>query len=327
MKFDVVFRFDAGEPIGLGHLRRCEALMEGFETHGLKRFAILTRTPAHVHEWLGERALIVPLQAKHFAAELAEWARFLETAIVRYAVVDRYGISDRYLKKLRGQVPVLVAISDEVLLGDYPVQAVLNPNVYGEKLSYPSSTGARCFLGPRYALIRQEFFRYRSRGENLKINTLFAALGGYAEEGLFDRIEKAAALLSPVPKLLKAGGRVKKMGQLVSQARMAVSAAGVTTSELCYLGVPMLLVVLAQNQLPIARTLERVGAAINLGWYKRLSAAGIFRKLRLLWQNPEKRAQMSKAGRALIDGQGAHRFAGELINYFGRLDHENCSND
>ena len=61
------------------------------------------------------------------------------------------------------------------------------------------------------------------------------------------------------------------MPQLMAWADLAVSAAGTTCWELAFMGLPMLLVVLADNQRPNATCLDELGVAGNLGWHGELS--------------------------------------------------------
>ena len=75
----------------------------------------------------------------------------------------------------------------------------------------------------------------------------------------------------------RAGGRIAirrnppDMPQLMAWADLAVSAAGTTCWELAFMGLPMLLVVLADNQRPNATCLDELGVAGNLGWHGELS--------------------------------------------------------
>ena len=52
------------------------------------------------------------------------------------------------------------------------------------------------------------------------------------------------------------------MGQLMADSDMVIGAAGATAWERCCLGVPSLMLVLADNQTNIARALADAGAAI-----------------------------------------------------------------
>ncbi|HEX3049196.1 MAG TPA: GNAT family N-acetyltransferase, partial [Aggregatilineaceae bacterium] len=95
--------------------------------------------------------------------------------------------------------------------------------------------------------------------------------------------------------------------ELMAWADVAVTASGSTCWELLYMGLPSAVIVLAENQEPIARDLSERGAVINLGWQHDLSDEQIGAALRDLIEDEARRKRMSETGRALVDGRGAER--------------------
>ena len=73
------------------------------------------------------------------------------------------------------------------------------------------------------------------------------------------------------------------------------------------MGTPRLVVVLAPNQVPIAKGLEISGAAVNLGLQGSVSASQIASELTLLLQLGNLRKEMSERARSLVDGEGRDR--------------------
>ena len=116
----------------------------------------------------------------------------------------------------------------------------------------------------------------------------------------------------------RAGGRITvrrnppDMSQLMAWADLAISAAGSTCWELAFMGLPMLLVVLAENQGPGATFLNRLGLARNLGWHCELSADKVRAAIMHIIDDPTLRASMSRKGLELIDGRGASRVVTEM---------------
>jgi UDP-2,4-diacetamido-2,4,6-trideoxy-beta-L-altropyranose hydrolase len=72
------------------------------------------------------------------------------------------------------------------------------------------------------------------------------------------------------------------------------------------MGLPTLLIDVAENQIPVARELDRLGIAIHLGRGKDV-CENIAHKLRTILDARDFRAQMSRKGRALVDGRGSDR--------------------
>jgi RimJ/RimL family protein N-acetyltransferase len=102
-------------------------------------------------------------------------------------------------------------------------------------------------------------------------------------------------------------------------ADCALTAAGSTIYELAYFGVPMLLVVLAENQAPGALRMAELSAARNLGPASRLTPAAIASELRTFLAESEARSAQSDVSRGLIDGRGAERTVTAMQQQFLRL--------
>ena len=73
------------------------------------------------------------------------------------------------------------------------------------------------------------------------------------------------------------------------------------------MGLPTLLVVLADNQRPNATCLDELGVAGNLGWRDELSEDKVRTAVMHVLDDPALRASMSQKGLALVDGLGATR--------------------
>ncbi|MCH8109711.1 MAG: UDP-2,4-diacetamido-2,4,6-trideoxy-beta-L-altropyranose hydrolase, partial [Chloroflexi bacterium] len=102
------------------------------------------------------------------------------------------------------------------------------------------------------------------------------------------------------------------MASLMAWADVAVTGAGSTCWELAFMGLPALLIVLADNQTGIAEGLEEAGTAVNLGWHYELNESDISRQLALLLRDSSRRSDMSEKGRRIVDGQGCHRVSSTL---------------
>jgi RimJ/RimL family protein N-acetyltransferase len=96
-------------------------------------------------------------------------------------------------------------------------------------------------------------------------------------------------------------------------ADVAVAAGGTTTWERALLGLPSLVVVLAENQKDLAAASERVGIGWNLGPHQGLSASTLAGALRRLLADAPARAAMARRGPELVDGRGAARVVARLL--------------
>ena len=90
-------------------------------------------------------------------------------------------------------------------------------------------------------------------------------------------------------------------------ADVAVSGGGSTSWELAFIGLPNLILILANNQHSIAEGLDTAGVAANLGRYDNLSSAQIAQALTRLLAATMGRAEMARHSQELVDGEGADR--------------------
>src|SRR5205814_5201156 len=77
------------------------------------------------------------------------------------------------------------------------------------------------------------------------------------------------------------------MAGLMGWADFALAAAGSTCWELCCIGLPALLLVLADNQAPLAAACDRAGVARDLGSQHRLTARSLAEALRASRAGPD----------------------------------------
>ena len=110
-----------------------------------------------------------------------------------------------------------------------------------------------------------------------------------------------------------------KMSELMLRPDLAVTAGGSTCYETACMGLPSIAVAVADNQRPLTDKLNELGVLICIG-----SAEAVERKLApevaALLGDRERRANMSRRGRELIDGCGALRIARKIGRLCGQPD-------
>ena len=136
------------------------------------------------------------------------------------------------------------------------------------------------------------------------VQTLHVVLGAANahRERVRRRLRRAAALahlhVDPSP-----------IANLMSRVSLAVTAAGSTCWELACLGVPMVTVVAAANQIPVDRTLREAGASASAGAVDDALDARLRDTVVALLADGARRCRMAACGRKLVDGYGAARVA------------------
>jgi len=215
---------------------------------------------------------------------------------VDWLIVDHYALDARWETLMRPQCEKLMVIDD---LADRPhdCDLLLDQNLGRSSADYTDIIPVNCrlFVGPRFALLRPEFAETRAyslaRRVNPQLKTLLITMGGVDQNNATGAVLKAltkctlpedlqitvvmgphAPWLSDVQSVAKdmpwetdIKVSAKDMAQLMADSDLAIGAAGSTSWERCCLGLPSLMLVLADNQSAIAQALQDHGAAIRIG--------------------------------------------------------------
>jgi spore coat polysaccharide biosynthesis predicted glycosyltransferase SpsG len=82
------------------------------------------------------------------------------------------------------------------------------------------------------------------------------------------------------------------------------------------MGLPTIVIILADNQQPVAEKLGLLGVVLNLGWHTTLIPEQISQLISKLLSSPDTRRQMAQRGQVMVDGQGANRVVNLLVDWF-----------
>ena len=189
-------------------------------------------------------------------------------------------------------------------------------------------TGCDFRMGPSYALLRPEFAAARKpslqrRHASTRVERILVSLGMGDPDSATERVVEAVVALPftaaidvvlsssapSLPGLMLFAERDSRftlhvdtsdMATLMAAADLAIGAAGTTSWERCCVGLPTLLLVLAENQRRIATVLDSMGAAIHVDVLSDLGTA-----LMHLVEDHSARAELSARSAAITEGRGA----------------------
>ncbi len=324
----VVFRLDADEKIGTGHLMRCFALAEKLKARNvfvLKKMRGTNNKIAEIVKNKGFEILFIDFSdEKNEIEKLKELNAELNSSAI---VVDVYNRSENYFYELKN-FGRLIVIDDFAKL-QLDADIIVNSNVFAKNMDYGNCSG-RLLLGPKYALLRTEFENIKKRKIHGQVKTILIVFGGSdpnnatikalraLREVKFLKIIVVGKLFSNIPELkeelrnhqhlLYVGAH--NVSELMQKADLAISGAGTTMLELACTGLPALSIVQAENQKLVAEEFEKQGTSINLG--NDINPL-ILRKKILELKNYALREKMSASGQKLVDGKGAERVAEEIM--------------
>jgi UDP-2,4-diacetamido-2,4,6-trideoxy-beta-L-altropyranose hydrolase len=315
---------------------RCLALAQAWrDAGGTVTFAMAEATPSIEARLRIEGVKVARLSLPPGCADDA--ARTSELALRKKAawvVVDGYQFNSAYQSALRAAGLKVLFVDDHGDASPYSGDLVMNQNVHAhEGLYHDRAAHTRLLLGPRYILLRREFAFWRKRAFRIapRARRILVTMGGSDPDNVTEQILRILLAEPDLELTVVVGGsnpHLAGLEQLVEQADhrpirllkdvsdmpalmvwadLAIAGAGTTSWEMCMMGLPAALCVLAPNQENIAGELARLGAAVNLGYAGNVSASRIEATLRDLLGSQSKRAQMSERGREIVDGRGTKR--------------------
>lgn len=355
---NLLIRADAHLKIGTGHIMRCFALGEAFKSRGGSVAFLSYCDSSSLRQRIIDGGFeFIPIEKS--VPESSDIDIVLEniSRITQHKpndvwfVLDGYHFSSEYQRKIKENGHRLLVVDDTAHLDYYFADIIINQNIHAKHLTYSCSPRTRLLLGTRYVLLRSEFLAWRNWQRQIppRARNVLVTLGGSDPDNVTLQIIKAfkkanvadievaviAGASNPNLDLLKATAadkpfaikvldNVKKMVDLMAWADVAVAAGGITCWELAFMGVPTLVIVLAENQRLNADALVKAGSALNLE-KNGLSAVTLKRSLQQVIFSDRLRAQMASKGQELVDGSGSDRVFREMAEekIFLRKAHEN----
>jgi len=321
---------DANASVGYGHVMRCLAVAEVLKKLGVAVNFLMEPSSDHALVEANGYDVIV-LKQYEFPAEQIIAALRPENSLLLF---DSYAISFDDLEKLHSAGFVVALFDDGMRLEDYGCGLVIDCAPGASTLPYRGFPETRFCLGADYFPLRQEFKKARGKeGIADRVKTIIVTFGGSDPDDVTHKVLNAmanidgdfeiVAVLGPAyagraVEAPTADGRVKTvrsvldMGALMVTADLAICGGGCTALELAYLGVPMVVLPLSPDQMPLARSLA--GAALCLEGINSVRDTDIVAAIRSLLNDKYKRQNMHFAGRALVDGLGSERVASAILS-------------
>lgn len=262
-----------------------------------------------------------------------------------WLVLDHYALDYRWEKLLTDKARRIMVIDD---LADrvHACDLLLDQSLGRSAEDYASKVPADCqlLLGPRFALLRPEFAQLRAgslqRRQKTPTRNLLISMGGGDAPNATTRIMRSLcglldskwalqvvmganapwtaevdAMARSMPCPTSVLVNTPHMAKLMNEADIAIGAAGSTSWERCCLGLPTIMLVMADNQVSIARQLMQVDAATIIQ-----SIDSIELQLPLALTNlstPSQLHKMSMAAADVTDGEGTARVCNLLARYSG----------
>lgn len=295
---NILIRTDASIQIGSGHLMRCLTLADQLRESGAEVGFVCAKLPGAMFDLIRAKGYpyraLSPSVEGDFAADAEESiaaAAEIMPGIVDWVIVDHYHLDHRWEEILRPRCRRLMVVDD---IADRPhsCDLLLDQN-YDDQERYQDLVPAHCkrLLGPRYALLRPEYAAYRGAAEIRKrpLRRVFVFFGGSDPADLTGMVVKALSTPALVgltvdvviganychrDELVRVAaargnttihGPRPHLADLMAAADIGVGAGGVTNWERMTVGLPSIVIAIADNQVPISEQLHGTGAICYLG--------------------------------------------------------------
>lgn len=349
----IYIRTDASSLIGTGHLARCLTLARVLRRRGAEIRFLTRLHEGHLAEWIMRDCFeIVALRPPTAlcassciydvwrgvseADDAVECVAALRSRKPDWLIVDHYGLGRDWESALRPHVGRLMVI-DDLPARDHACDAFLDQNYAAQERLGPECSAR--LLGPRFSLINPVYGVHRAclRERSCEPRRVLLYFGGVDPDNFTGRsleilcepefshleVDVVVGVRSPHMAAIKAlcAGRSKtflhhsvpNLAGLMAQADLAIGAGGTTTWERCTLGLPALVLAIAENQECFSEALGKDGIIEYLGVASAWTPRRLRDSLRDLLHEPDRLREMSRRAYALVDGLGAERVAEYLV--------------
>jgi UDP-2,4-diacetamido-2,4,6-trideoxy-beta-L-altropyranose hydrolase len=309
----IIVRADAGIEIGSGHVMRCLMFANRLRQRGADISFVCNDMNGNLNRLIERNGYVV---RSLFSNDVKCMIGILqnENTTVDWLLVDHYSLDACWEKQLRpyvGKIMVFDDLANRPHDSDVLLDANYTKNI---KNRYDGLLPVSCerFLGPKYALLREEF--YAEKNKLLKrdgvVRRIFVSFGGADLTNETAKVLKAIkawnrpeividvviGALNPHKKEVERFAKelpkhslyyqVDNMAQLMSEADLSIGGGGTTTWERCFLGLPSIVLVLAQNQEESTAAVAEAGAIWSLGNCSFVSEIEIIASLERAVRNP-----------------------------------------
>ena len=342
----LIVRADANAQIGAGHIMRCFALAQGWQAQGGQVIFITNCKSESLQQRLMKEGFgfnPVEENSKDCPDHKASLA-VLEKYLNAWVALDGYHFDETYQLRIKEMGHRLLVFDDTAHLQHYHSDVILNQNINAEYLHYSRELFTRLLLGLRYVVLRSEFLGWKGRERMFASSTrrVLVTLGGGDPDnqtlkviralrriGLKDlQVKVVVGAANPYSAVLESASRscsfpiqlvrdARNMAELMAWADLAVSAGGSTCWEMAFMGLPCVILVLAENQQGIAKGIGEAGSGVNLGWFEGVTEGDILDTLSNLLSDPSRLRALSNMAKGLIDGKGRERIVSVLQEYKG----------
>lgn len=310
---------EGGRNIGFGHIVRCLSLCQamagrGHEVdltiNGDETVASVTGDfPYSLRDWLRDVNALLPV--------ISRWDLI---------ILDSY-LADAGFLRVLAQYGRKLAFLDDTNRLEYPRGFVINWSLGAYEAGYREKEGVTYLLGSKYISLRKPFWNAPEKVVQSEVKSVFISAGGDDSKNMtpswlvllaaaypdmeklaalgaaFSNVEAISALADDNTRLLHAPS-AEGMMRAMQKADLAICTGGQIVYELARMGVPAVVVTVAENQRLNAAAWEKTGFIEYAGfWSDPGLHSSVAQRIKRL-MNVERRREAAAIGKKLVPPDG-----------------------
>jgi spore coat polysaccharide biosynthesis predicted glycosyltransferase SpsG len=322
----VLFRVEAEESLGLGHLSRCRSLAR----------AVLEQLDCHICFAISRKDIGKQFLGEGLNKEIMEPDRIPVDSFFDVVIVDVPGIPLDEQKKLAAISSLLVGIDDDSP-GPFYLDVLVRPNLLGLPKPDMTEKMTHYWQGKEYLILAPEFQKRVSKGAEARDNnkTGLICLGGSDPAGLTlrlvpflkeftEKISFTIILGTAFPNPQSVEDMVadeseisvivncRDMAAAFSRADFCIISGGTLLYEALSFGLPALVWCQNDEQYKETELLAKAGAAVNLGLGANVGDQAVAEGLRSFLADEDGMKEMAKAAGKQVCVDGVFRIVNQL---------------
>lgn len=298
---NIAIRVDASAQIGIGHVMRCltlsKMLIESFKCNII--FVCTEDLPVELATMIQSQNYTLHLISKSKEQSMLcnqdaiQTLEKLQNERIAWLIVDHYQLDAQWEQLLYSHVNHILVI-DDLANRSHDCDVLLDQNLHplmNSRYNELVSAHCRLFLGPQYILLRSEFYRFREQREPIQqCKNVLVNFGGSDPTNETEKLLKMLSTMTSIVQnihfhIVAGPANIRKshiqslcallpnvsyyneanIAQLLVNTDLAIGAGGVTMWERCFMGVPSLVISVADNQLESVQEAEQLSLIWNMG--------------------------------------------------------------
>lgn len=311
MTSKIIFRVDSSLKIATGHVMRCLTLANALKNSQVEIIFICRDLEGNIIDRIKQSNFIVKILPKPnkpitLALEnpYLEWLEVNLSEDVKQTkeiiskletkptlIIDHYAINEIWENEIRELVNKIIVI-DDLANRKHNCNILVDQNLYHNyQTRYDNLVPKNCqkFLGPEYAILREQFFKIKPR-KRTEVKNILVCFGGIDPDNITLKAVKAIIEAKKTLKInfnvIVIGAKnnyqeevrqicreskfeyknyVNDMAKVMHWADLTIGAGGSMSWERCYMNLPSIVISVAENQIGICQTLDDKGVIKYLG--------------------------------------------------------------